>query len=509
MNVLILLPVLIPFITAVIALLARDRVHVQRWLALGGTLALTAAGLALLAVVATSGIQATQIGNWPAPFGITLVADLFSAIMVVIAGIVGLSVIVFSFVTVDARLEQHNYYPLVMALLMGVCGSFLTGDIFNLYVWFEVMLIASFVLMALGGERAQIEGAIKYFALNLLGSALFLTAVGLLYGLTGTLNLAHLAQTIGAVEQQGMVQVVAMLFLVAFGIKAAIFPLYFWLPASYHTPPIAITTLFSGLMTKVGVYAIVRMFTLVFIQDTAYTHTLILIIAGLTMVTGVLGAVAQYDIRRLLSFHIISQIGYLLLGLGLFTVAGLAGTVYFMAHVIIAKSALFLVSGVAQRVSGTYDLRQMGGLYKGWPLLALLFLLPALSLAGIPPLSGFWAKLALIQASLAPETAQYALVAVALAVSVLTLFSMTKIWAMAFWEDSGTLTTQAIREAVRAIPAATGRTLLAPLALMVILTVGLGLLAQPFLVLATQAAEQLMHPADYIQAVLGIPEVLP
>ena len=509
MNALLLLPILIPFGAAAAALLAWRRWQVQRYFALGGALGLAAAGAALLAAVHANGILVTEVGAWPAPFGIALVADLFSAIMVVVAGVVGVVVVVFSFGSIDEGRAAHSYYPLVLILLMGAAGAFLTGDIFNLYVWFEVMLIASFVLMALGGERAQLEGAIKYFALNLLESAFFLAAVGLLYGLTGTLNMANLAATVGGVAQPGMVQVVAVLFLIAFGIKAAVFPLFFWLPASYHTPPVAVTTLFSGLMTKVGVYAIVRVFTLIFVHDTAYTHTIILVVAVLTMVTGVLGAVAQYDFRRLLSFHIISQIGYLLLGLGLFTAAGLTGTVYFMAHVIVAKSALFLVSGIAQRVSGTYDLRRLGGLYQGWPLLALLFLLPALALAGIPPLSGFWAKLALIQAGLAAGTEQYALVAVALAVSVLTLFSMTKIWALAFWEDSPALTAGALADAARAIPAPTLAALLAPLALLVALTVGMGLLAQPFLALAAQAAEQLMNPAGYIRAVLGAVEALP
>ncbi len=332
MNALLLLPILIPFSAAAAALLARQRWQAQRYFALGGALGLMAAGAALLAAVYANGILVTEVGDWPAPFGIALVADLFSAIMVVVAGVVGVVVVLFSFGSIDEGRAAHSYYPLVLILLMGAAGAFLTGDIFNLYVWFEVMLIASFVLMALGGERAQLEGAIKYFALNLLESAFFLAAVGILYGLTGTLNMANLAATVGSVEQQGMVQVVAVLFLIAFGIKAAVFPLFFWLPASYHTPPVAVTTLFSGLMTKVGVYAIVRVFTLIFVQDTAYTHTIILVIAALTMVTGVLGAVAQYDFRRLLSFHIISQIGYLLLGLGLFTVAGLTGTVYFMAR---------------------------------------------------------------------------------------------------------------------------------------------------------------------------------
>jgi multicomponent Na+:H+ antiporter subunit D len=239
--------------------------------------------------------------------------------------------VVYSFASIDVQRESFGYYPLLHILLMGVCGAFLTGDIFNLYVWFEVMLIASFVLLALGGERAQLEGAIKYVTLNLISSAFFLTAVGILYGMIGTLNMADLARQLSTVAQPGLVMTLAMLFFVAFGIKAALFPLFFWLPASYHTPPVIVSALFAGLLTKVGVYALVRVFTLLFIRDSSYIPTLILVVAGLTMVTGVLGAVAQNEIRRLLSFHIVSQIGYLLMGLGLFTPLVLAGTVFLWA----------------------------------------------------------------------------------------------------------------------------------------------------------------------------------
>jgi multicomponent Na+:H+ antiporter subunit D len=231
------------------------------------------------------GIQATQPGNWPAPFGITLVADLLSAIMTVLAALMGLAIVVYSMGTIDARRVAFGYYPLLQILMMGVCGAFLTGDMFNLYVWFEVMLLASFVLLALGGERAQLEGAIKYVTLNLIASTLFLTAAGLLYALVGTLNMADLAVKLRGAEHQGLITTLSMLFLVSFGIKAGVFPLFFWLPASYHTPPFAVSALFAGLLTKVGVYALMRVFTLIFVGDMGYTHTLILIIAGLTMVT--------------------------------------------------------------------------------------------------------------------------------------------------------------------------------------------------------------------------------
>lgn len=326
MGSLLLAPVLIPFFAAVVALLWRD--HRAQWLlALAGATGLLLSAIAILSTVSRNGIQVVQLGDWPAPFGISFVADLFSAIMTVLGGIIALAVVVFSRAVVDRPRVRFGYYPLLLILMMGISGSFLTGDIFNLYVWFEVMLMSSFVLVALGNERAQLEGALKYVTINLISSAIFLTAIGILYGIAGTLNMAHLSVLLSDAEQPGLVTVVAMLFLIAFGIKAALFPLFFWLPASYPVAPAAITALFAGLLTKVGVYALIRVFTLLFTQDVGYTHNLLLILAGLTMLTGVLGAASQNEFRRILSFHIISQIGYMVMGLALFTPLALAGAI--------------------------------------------------------------------------------------------------------------------------------------------------------------------------------------
>lgn len=488
------LPILIPLMTAVAALLAWRWRGVQRWVSLLGAVALLIAALTLLTSVWRDGIQVVQIGSWPAPFGITVVADLFSAIMVALAGLMGSAVAIYSLSSMDAEREKFGYYPLLHILLMGVCGAFLTGDLFNLYVWFEVMLMASFVLLVLGGERAQIEGAIKYVTLNLMSSALFLAAVGILYGMAGTLNMADLAQKLKNVHHPGLVTTLSMLFLVAFGIKAAVFPLFFWLPASYHTPPVAVSAIFAGLLTKVGVYALIRVFTLLFVHDVGYTHTLILIIAGLTMITGVLGAVAQNEFRRILSFHIVSQIGYMIMGLGLFTPLALTGSIFYIIHHIIVKTNLFLISGVVNRLCGTYELKNLGGLYQAHPGLAVLFMIPALSLAGLPPLSGFWAKLTLVQAGL--ETGQYVIVGVALAVGMLTLFSMLKIWTEAFWKSSTRNSQPSINRRQRVH-------LFFPIIALALLTMMIGLVAQPFFALAERAADQLINPAAYIRAVLG------
>ncbi len=495
MNSLIVLPILLPLLVGASCVVAWRYLAVQRILTLAGSVVYLVVAVVLLERVAREGIQAVQKGAWIAPFGITLVADLFSAIMVAATGVVVLVIVVYSLGTMDRSRETYGYYPLFNILIMGVSGAFLTGDIFNLFVWFEVLLISSFVLLALGGERAQLEGAIKYVTLNLVASAFFLAAVGILYAMAGSLNMADLSQRLGSAGDPGLVTTLAVLFLVAFGIKGAIFPLFFWLPASYHTPPVAVSAIFGGLLTKVGVYALIRVFTLLFLNNVDYTHTLILWAGGITMVTGVLGAVAQYEFRRLLSFHIVSQIGYMIMGLGFFTPLALGGTVFFIVHNIFVKTNLFLVSGVSHRLHGTYDLKQLGGLCRTHPWIGMLFLLSALSLAGVPPLSGFFGKLVLIKAGLG--IGQFMLVAAALGVSLLTLFSMTKIWAEAFWKP--------LPQGTPAHGPGTGMALmLGPIVTLAVLAVVLGVAAGPFLDLALRAGEQLMNPAQYIHAVLGV-----
>jgi multicomponent Na+:H+ antiporter subunit D len=498
MNNLLVLPILIPQVCGIAILLSYRSVRLQRWIGVGGTLGLLLASLLVFFTVLKHEILVLQIGSWPAPYGITLVADLFSATMQLLTGIVGLAVAWYSLAAISKGHITFGYFALFHFLLMGVNGAFLTGDIFNMYVWFEVMLISSFVLMALGGERAQMAGAIKYVTINLISSAMFLAALGILYGTAGTLNMADLSQKFSQADMtasyRALISAVSVLFLAAFGIKAAIFPLFFWLPASYHTPPAAIAAVFSGLLTKVGVYALIRVFTLIFLQDPVFTHTLILVLAGLTMAVGVLGAMAQNEFRRVLSFHIVSQIGYMLMGLGLFTPLALAGSVFYIAHHIIVKTNLFLVSGVVEQLGKTASLKKLGGLYRTQPGLAILFLIPAMSLAGIPPLSGFFAKLNLIRASLTIE--QYWITAVALAVSLLTLYSMIKLWNEAFWKPAP--------HKENNTPKTIDRNLLLPIGLLATLTVLIGLGIGPIFDLALRTGEQLANPALYIQAVLKV-----
>ncbi|MEL7215307.1 MAG: Na+/H+ antiporter subunit D [Pseudomonadota bacterium] len=489
-------PLVIPFLTAVLAFLLKDRA-VGRWVSILGSAALLIASVVLMSAVLREGVVAGTMGGWPAPFGIVLVADYLSAVMVVITAITALAVSIFALGEVEDRLEKLGYHALFQVLIAGVVGAFLTGDLFNLYVWFEVMLISSFGLLVLGNRKDQVDGGVKYVALNLVSTILFLSGIGLLYGMTGTLNMADLALTVPQLENQGLVTVIAMMFMIAFGVKAAVFPLFFWLPAAYHTPLFSVSAVFAGLLTKVGVYALLRMFTLVFVGDVGFTHEILLWIAAATMLTGVLGAAAQSDFRKILSFHIVSQIGYMILGLALYTPLAIVGAVFYLVHHIIVKANLFLISGLAKRLTGSTELYQIGGLYKSSPFLGVLFLIPAFSLAGFPPLSGFWAKYVLVKASL--DAQEWIVAFVALLTGLLTIYSMTKIWAEAFWKNHP----EGVEPKLSEFEPRARAAMLTPIIGLALLTIVIGLFPQPFLDFAETSATQLLEPSAYIETVLG------
>jgi multicomponent Na+:H+ antiporter subunit D len=355
------------------------------------------------------------------------------------------------------------------------------------------MLMASFGLLVRGQTKPQFDAAVKYVVINLLATLLFLLGLGLLYGLTGTLNMAHLHHKIAQHEAGGLLTAVAYVFLAAFGIKAGIFPLFSWLPASYHTPPVAISAFFAGMLTKVGVYALIRVFSIVFHHDNAAIHGPLLVIAGLTMVSGVLGAAAKNEFRRILSFHIISQVGYMVLGLALWSPLALTGAIFYLVHHMIVKANLFLVSGLGRDLTGTMTLKDMGGIFTTRPLVAALFFIPAFSLAGFPPLSGFWAKLLVIQSSL--QAQHYLLAALAVAVGLMTVYSMVKIWIEAFWKPAPRPAAVPSRRKLSAWK-------MAPVCALALLTLLIGLGAEPVYRLASAAALNVTAPQPYLQAVL-------
>jgi multicomponent Na+:H+ antiporter subunit D len=505
-SLLIPLPVVLPLIAAGLSVALSRHQRLQRLLSLTTlTSVLAIAGL-LLHQVDGSGVEVVQIGGWAAPGGVSFVADRLSALLLVVSAAVLLSVLVYAIgqgVADGRQLTVAVFHPCYLVLSAGISMAFLTGDLFNLFVAFEVMLVASFVLITLDGGKAQVRAGMTYVVVSLLASVLFVTVVGLVYGATGTVNMADAAVKLQAVPE-GVRLVLGLTMLVVFGIKAAIFPLFSWLPDSYPTAPSPVTAVFAGLLTKVGVYAIIRTQTLLF-PGLEQIAAVLLVLAVLTMVVGILGALVQDDVKRVLSFTIVSHIGYMLLGLGLYSAAGLAGAILYTVHHIVVQTTLFLVAGLMERREGTSSLARSGGLQHVAPLLAALYLIPALSLAGIPPLSGFLAKLGLLQAGV-DDGALLPMVAVGAAIltSLLTLYAMGKVWTQVFWGPAAPVVPDADREDRLDVGVArTPALMLGAAAVAVVGGLAITVVAGPLYALSARAADDLMQPSHYVSAVLG------
>jgi multicomponent Na+:H+ antiporter subunit D len=491
---------LVPFGTALATAMLNGKPRAERAVAITSTLCLTAWALALLRDVDANGVQATVVGGWSAPWGISLVADRLSAMMLALSTMVGSVVAIYSVWTVTERQQRYFFYPLMQLTLLGVNWAFVTGDLFNLFVAYEVMLVASYGMMMVGASKAQVRQTFKYIGVNAIGSTLFVVACGVVYATIGTLNMAEIAARTAALgpERAAVVTAGSMLLLVVFALKSAAFPLIYWLPDSYPVVPLGVNGYFAGLLTKVGVYSLLRAFVMLFRQDgAALALDVLLVLSALTMFLGVLGAACQWEIRRILSWHIISQVGYMLMGIGLAAhsdsrIAALAvtGTILHVAHNVVVKSSLFLVGGIAERITGSQELERNGGIVSLAPGVAAIFLVPALSIAGIPPLSGFVSKFVLVRAGL--EAGANVVVAVAVATSFLTLYSMTKIWVYVFWGDAPV-----------ASPAGRYRPLMVPVSVLVAATIAMGLFGQGFVALSERAAASLCDPREYVAAVLG------
>jgi multicomponent Na+:H+ antiporter subunit D len=494
-----ILPLLVPFFTALLLALLNGHDRLEKGLAVLSSLGLSLWVFWLLFYVDAHGVQVVVIGGWAAPWGIAFVADRLACIMLCLSMGLGTLVQIYSFWTVTEQQQRYFFYPLMQAMLLGVNWSFITGDVFNLFVAYEVMLMASYGMMMVGASPLQVRQTLKYIAINSIGSTLFVVGCGVVYATVGTLNMADLAVRTAQMtgERAGMVTAASMLLLLVFALKAATFPLIYWLPDSYPVVPAGVNGYFAGILTKVGVYSLLRVFVLCFRQEGhQFALDVLLFLSGLTMLLGVLGAMCRWDIRRILSWHIISQVGYMVMGIGLagspdsrVVQLAVAGTIFYVVHHIVVKSCLFLVGGIAERVSGSQQLKQMGGVLDLAPGVAGLFIVAALSLAGMPPFSGFLSKFVLAQAGLAGGN--YVVVSVAVVTSFFTLYSMSKIWSYAFW-----------REKVRESAAQSYRGMMAPTAVLAAFTILMGLWAQPFLGLASRAAETLTKPDEYVRVVL-------
>ncbi|KRF43185.1 cation:proton antiporter [Terrabacter sp. Soil811] len=539
------LPVLLPLLGAALTLAFRRSPRLQRGVSIAVLAAVVAVAGALVWQTDVNGPQVLWLGAWQEPLGISLVADRLSALMLLVSGIVTLLVLVFAIGQGQADSDDESesetpltiFHPTYLVLSAGVANAFLAGDLFNLFVGFEILLFSSYVLITLGGSAARIHAGTTYVVVSLLSSALFLVAIAAAYAATGTVNLAQLAIRIGDLAP-GVALVLQLSLLTAFAIKAAVFPMSAWLPDSYPTAPAPVTAVFAGLLTKVGVYAIIRTQTLLFPDSPL--QGLLMWAALLTMVIGILGAVSQSGLKRILSFTLVSHIGYMIFGIALATPEGTAGAIFYIAHHITIQTALFLITGLVERLAGTTSLDRLGGLAVASPVLATLFFVSAMNLSGIPPLSGFLAKVGLLNAGIELGTPlAWLLVVGGIVTSLLTLYALTKVWSQAFWrtladaprstetaaaieagtldvepsaDPAGTVLVDTVRvDTVRVdtIRVDTGsralpRTMLGATAAMTVVGLLITVVAGPLFAYTQRAATDLMSRDPYITSVLPV-----
>lgn len=492
----VILPMVLPIFVGFLLVPLRNYIRVQRWFTATTMVAVLGLVIYQTAWIRQHGMLVYQAGNWPAPFGITLAVDLFPALLMIMTMVTGIACLFYAFRSLSQDKERFFFYPLYLLITGSINGAFMTGDLFNLFVFFELILMAAYLLLTIGGGPIQLRESYKFMLINVVSASFFLIGVGLLYSVTGTLNMADLALKVAAVESKGIIAAIAVVFLFSFGIKSALVPLFFWLPHTYAAALTPVTAFLGEVGTKVGVYALYRIFTLIFIHHIAFTHTtLIMWLAVITMVVGVLGAIAQMDFKRLLAFHIVSQIGYMIFGLSLMSIAGLAGGMIHIVHHMAAKPALFLLAGATEESTGTTHLGRMQGLIHHAPALAFAFFLGGLSLTGVPPMSGFFSKFFLFQAGFGqgywlPTTA-------AVVVSLLTLFSMMKIFRLVYWGRPDALTPEQKHGMPRY------RRFLAPGAALVGVGLVMGLGAHWLIDLTQTSAAMLLDPNIYVEAVLG------
>lgn len=481
-------PLLIPLIGAVLCVVFRHSPLVKRTTMEAGVSLMLVSSIALLIHVSRYGPARMDFSGWGAPFGVTFVADRLSAGLSVVSGIIAVAVAIYSRADIRDRRRRAGFDGLFLGMLTAVNGAFLTGDIFNMYVWFELTVVTALGLMTLDRRRSQIDGAIRYASMSMIGASFILLGIGLLYGVAGTLDMRNLAEILGTLPSSTTLTVAAFLIFTGFCLKAGLFPLYFWLPASYHTAPISVTAALAGLLTKVAFYALLRVFVMIFGVGAAGRglhlpgiEILAAVVAAITMLTSVLGAIAQIDLRRILGFHVMGQVAYLMMGFALASVGGYGAAILYTVHTMLLQTGLFLGAGAIARAHGSYDLRLAGGLMKESPSFAFVFAVLALSLSGIPPFSGFWAKFVVIDAAFRENAAWLAVIA--LGVGFLTLYSMTKLWSIVFW---GTIPRP--RRAFNRIPPA----MMYAILLLALCTIGIGVAIEPVSSFARTAAREIM-----------------
>ena len=490
MNNMIVLPMVLPLLIGVLLVFFRNNIILQRWTTFLLFIVNIIISVVILEKIQREGILSLHFGNWMPPFGISFVADSFSMLLVLTANVVSAVCLLYAMGSIGPKREKLYFYPFVLFMVAGVNGSFLTGDLFNLFVTFEVMLLASYALITLGAKKAQLKSSIIYLAINVVSSSLFLIAIAYLYGMLGTLNMADLSAKIADVGQTPLLTVISLLFLMVFSIKSGLL-LYHWLPGSYSSPPTAVAALFGALLTKVGIYALFRTFTLLFYHEQHITHTIIGIMAAITLIGGSMGAIAYTNIRQIVSYNVIIAVGFILIALAVMTTPGFEGAIYYLMHDMIMKALLFLLAGTMIYLTKTERMDEMSGLIRNYPLLGWMFFIVVLSLTGIPPLSGFIGKVLIGEGAIASQS--YILLGLGFASGLIVLYSLLRIFMSCFWGE--TIISKDEERPFR-------NSLLFPGVVFVVLTFALGFGAEAFAPHVKDAAQTLMNPDIYIQAVL-------
>lgn len=508
------LVVVVPLFAGIATTLLRGHVALQRCVGVGCFAAVLAVVVWFVVGIGSGGgVLVSRMGGWAAPYGIAVVLDGLSGGLMLVACLVSLAVYVASFGMIGERIERGWYHPLFHLLVLGVNFSLLTGDLFNLFVAFEIMLMASYGMMCLGGTSRQLSQAYKYVILNLVGSTVFVLTAGMVYGMVGTLNYADLARVVaesrdgGEALPAGFV-LLAVCLLFVFCLKAAVFPLWFWLPDTYHTMPAPIGALFAALLSKVGVYALLRLFPSVFgapgVEGFDVVIGMLALLGGATMLIAIVAACAAWDARRVLAMVLIAHVGYLVFGVSMMRDGGFAGAYHYMAQEMVVIAGLFLALGVVERRTGTLDLRRVGGVRVVFPVLSGVVFVLLMSLAGLPPLSGFYGKAVLIRDGL--ESGSYVLSGVTVLTAGLTLVAVGRLWVRLFWSAARGPGVGVPAGAVAGRGPACGFGLGGVVSLAV-LSLVMGLAAQPTLLWAERATAELRDPVAYRDAVLGATRV--
>lgn len=489
---LVIAPMGLMIVLGAVLMMVRHRLHLHGWIAIPGLVALVILDGLLLWRVAVDGPFTMTAGRWLPPFGISFTADLLGALLAFTSGIVALAAGIYGLRDINATGRRYGFFPFLMLLMAGVTGAFLTGDIFNLYVWFEVLLISSFGLLILGSERQQVDGALKYAVLNLIGTTLFLIAVGYVYAIFGTLNMADIARKVPEQREIAPLLTLSALFILAFAMKAAAFPVNFWLPASYHTPKVVVSALFGGLLTKVGVYALIRVMVMLFPLEREELSFLLALVAALTMVLGAFGALAQNDLRRMAGFAVIAGIGNVIAGVAIGGETGISGAILYAIHSIVAMTALYLLAGEAARIGGSWSLQTLGGIYRYSPWLAAGAFVIFFATAGLPPFSGLWPKIIILKAAL--DIGAWWLSASLLVSAFILTLTLGRVFLLAFWRPR---LQAAVGEPVS--PSTWHRS--GPLAGLVAVLFFFGVFPELPVRLSQGAAATLLDPTAYIQSV--------